>query len=63
MNPKKAHKKKRVMLPPKRCLIQKNIISKFSKMMARVAFDVGRTLARKEENGAQTRQPNGSMRT
>jgi len=61
--PKKSPQKKRVMLPPKRCLIQKNITSKFSKMMARVAFDVGRTLARNEENGAQTRQPNGSMRT
>ncbi|KAJ6864863.1 hypothetical protein NC651_035436 [Populus alba x Populus x berolinensis] len=41
------------MLPPKRCIIQKKILSKFFKMMAKVASDVGRALARKEENGAQ----------
>lgn len=57
----KSPQKKRGMLPPKRGQIKKSIISKFFKVVANVASNAVRALARKEGSGAQAKQPNGLM--
>jgi len=50
--PAKSPQKKRGMLPPKRGQIKKSIISKFFKVVANVASNAVRALARKEGSGA-----------